>query len=174
MIGRGAEVDSKEVAIEERVLVVATGRPHAVGAGGGRVKGTAREVANRRDIEPVELACWQARQENIQPGDFNFEFAQINSANNLSNYRRCRGAAGDQRAACVKQGSAASNFPRRTGNGDVKEKIMGEDFGYIPPLGHVEIVIYTGELAGAERGVPLVSQAVDAIIVAVIPKRARR
>ena len=83
MIGGGPEGDAKEVAIEERVLVVATGRADAVGANAvsdGRIKGTAREVANRRDIEPVELACWQDRQENVQPGDLNLEFAKPDSA----------------------------------------------------------------------------------------------
>ena len=47
---------AKEGAIEERVVVVATGRAHAVGAAGGRIKRTARAVADRRDIEPVVLA----------------------------------------------------------------------------------------------------------------------
>ena len=48
--------NAKEGAIPERVLVVATGRAHAVGAAGGRIKRTARAVADRRDIEPVVLA----------------------------------------------------------------------------------------------------------------------
>src|SRR5207247_2940984 len=53
LIGGGRKVSAKEVAIEERVLVVATWRAHAVGPAGGHVKGTAREVADRRYIEPV-------------------------------------------------------------------------------------------------------------------------
>ena len=89
LIGRGPEGDTKEVAVEERVLVVAAGRAHAVGAAGVRVKGTAREVADRRDIEPVELACWQDRQGNAQPGDFDLEFGKPEPAPaRRSNYRR--------------------------------------------------------------------------------------
>src|SRR5206468_8687848 len=62
LIGGGRKVCAKEVAIEERVLVVATWRPHAVGSAGGRVKRTARAVANRCHIEPVVAF----RQTNIQ------------------------------------------------------------------------------------------------------------
>src|SRR5206468_10359798 len=62
LIGGGRKVSPKEVAIEERVLVVATWRAHAVGTAGGRVKRTATEVADRRDIEPVD--AW--RQTNVQ------------------------------------------------------------------------------------------------------------
>ena len=163
-----------EVAIEERVLVVATRRAHAVRAAGGRVKGTPREIADRRDIEPVELACWQNRQGNVQTGDFDLEFGKPKRApTGRRNHRRCCHAARHQRAACVKQGGAASNFPRRTGHVGILQ-IIGEGFRYSPPAaGHVEIVIHTGELAGAQGGVPLVRQAVDAIKVAVIPKWAR-
>src|SRR5207249_8657941 len=54
LIGCGRKVSAKEVAIEERVLIVATWRAHAVGTARGRVKRTAPAVAaNRRDIEPV-------------------------------------------------------------------------------------------------------------------------
>src|SRR5206468_3684765 len=49
LIGGGRKVSAKEVAIEERVHVVATWRAHAVGTAGGRVKRTATEVADRRD-----------------------------------------------------------------------------------------------------------------------------
>ena len=178
MIGRGPEGDSEEVAIEERVLVVATGRPDAVHARGGRdgrVKGSAREVADRRDIEPVELACWIGRQVNVQPDDFDLEFGKPEPAPaRRSNYRRCCHAAGHQSPACGKQSGAGSNFPGRPGNVGILQ-IIGEDFRYSPPsASHVEIVIHTGELARAQGGIPLVRQAVDAIKVAVIPKWAAR
>ena len=71
LIGGGRKVSNKEVAIEESVLVVATWRAHAVGAAGGRVKGTAREVADRRDIEPVVAF----RQTNVQSDNFDHVFA---------------------------------------------------------------------------------------------------
>ena len=94
------------------------------------------------------------------------------SAVDKSNYRCCCEVGGDQRAPCVKQRGAASNFPVRSRNVGIL-KIIGEDFGYIPPLaGHIEIVIDTGELKGAEEGILLVSEAADAIIVVVIPKSA--
>src|SRR4029077_9863537 len=66
LIGSRREVNAKVGAIEERVLVVATGRAHAVRAAGRRIKRTARAVADRRDIEPVVLACWQSRQDKVQ------------------------------------------------------------------------------------------------------------
>src|ERR1700676_3382074 len=56
LIGSGREVTAEEGAIEERVLVVATGRAYAVDAAGGRIKRTTLAIADRRDIEPVVLA----------------------------------------------------------------------------------------------------------------------
>ena len=167
--------DAKEVAIEERDPVVATRPAYAVGTAGGPRKRTAREVANRRDIEPVELACRQDGQENVQPGHFDLEFDIPEPATaGRGNDRRCCGAAGDQRAACVKQGGAASNFPGRPGNDSIIQ-IIGEDGGYIPPAaGHDEIVIHTGELARAEGGVLLVRDVGDGTKVAVISNGVRR
>ena len=146
--GSGLPLDVKEVAVQEGIPVVATGRAYAVGAHGFLVKGATREVADRRNIAAVDN----------------------------SNYRCYCRAAGDQRAACVNQCGAASNFPGRASNDEAEiHQIAGEDFGHIPPAtGHVEIVIHTGELAGAELGVPLVREAVEQISVAIIPKWARR
>ena len=175
LIGRVLEGGAKEVTVEERVRVVATGRAHTGGTAGGRVKGKAREVPDRGDIEPVELACRQGRQENVHPRDLDLEFGIPEPAPaGRGNYRRCCHAAGHQGAACVKQGGAISNFPRRADYDGILQ-IVGEDGGYIPPAaGHIKIVIHTGELAGAERGVLLISQAVDEISVAVIPNSVRR
>src|SRR5205814_9307888 len=76
LIGGGRKVSAKEVAIEERVLVVATWRAHAVGPAGGRVKRTAREIADRRDIEPVGAL----RQTNIQPDNLDHVFGKTEPA----------------------------------------------------------------------------------------------
>src|SRR5204863_253042 len=76
LIGGGRKVSAKEVAIEERVLVVATWRAHAVGTAGGRVKRTAREVADHRHIEPV--GAW--RQTNVQSGNFDHIFGKTEPA----------------------------------------------------------------------------------------------
>ena len=96
LFGGGLEVSAKEVASEERVLIVATWRPHAVGTAGGRVKRTAREVANRCDIEPVVAF----RQTNVQPNNLDHVPTKFKTiAPNKSNYRRHCHAAGNQRAA---------------------------------------------------------------------------
>ena len=105
MIGRGPEGDGEEVAIEERVLVVTTRRPYAVDAyavGDRRHKGSAREVADWRHVEPVGFARWWKRQEDVQPGDFDLEFGESEPAPaRRSNYRRGCHPAGHQRPACV-------------------------------------------------------------------------
>ena len=111
MFGGGLEVSAKEVAIEERVHVVATWRAHAVGPAGGRVKRTAREVANRGHIEPVVAF----RQTNVQPGNLDPVFTKTKMAPKKSNYRRHCHAAANQRAA-VAFGHALPNFPGRAGN----------------------------------------------------------
>ena len=121
LIGGGRKVSAKEVAIEERVLVVATWRAHAVGPAGGRVKRTAREAADRRDIEPVR--AW--RQTNVQPGNLDPVFTKTKMAPKKSNYRRHCHAAGNQRAA-VAFGDALPNFPGRAGNVGIRQ-IVGED-----------------------------------------------
>ena len=111
--GGGRKVCAKEVAIEERVLIVATWRPHAVGTAGGRVKRAAPEVADRRHIEPVR--AW--RQTNVQSGNLDHEFGNTEPAPACrSNYRRHCHAAGNQRAA-VAFGDALPNFPGCAGNG---------------------------------------------------------
>lgn len=173
-IGGVYKGDPIEVAIKERVRVVATRRAHTVGAAGGRVIGTSCKVANRRDIKPVELACWQGRQKNVQPGDFDLEFRDLSAAAaSGGNDRRCCGAAGDQGAPGGEQGRAPSNFPSRARNGG-PHQIVREDFGHIPPIaGDVEIVIYTSELPGADGGVPLIRDTVHAIKVAIVPKCGR-
>ena len=170
LIGGGRKVSAKEVAIEERVLVVATWRAHAVGPAGGRVKRTAREVADRRDIEPVVAF----RQTNVQSDNLDHVFTKTKIAPKKSNYRRHCHAPGNQRAA-VAFGHALPNFPGRAGNVGILQ-IVGKDRCHIPSgaAGHVEIVINTGELAFAQRGVALVSKPVDAIKVPVIPKWAGR
>ena len=125
-IGGGREDSPKEGAIKERVLVVATRRAHAVGPTGARIKRTARAVADRRDIEPVKLACWQGRQVNVQSGNLDHVFGKTEPAPaSRSNYRRCCHAAGDQRAA-VPFGDAGANFPGRASYGGVRQ-IVGED-----------------------------------------------
>ena len=165
LIGGGRKVCAKEVAIEERVLIVATWRPHAVGTAGGRVKRTAREVTDRRDIEPV-VAFYQT---NVQPGNLDPVFTKTKMAPKKSNYRRHCHAAGYQRAA-VAFGDALPNFPGRAGNDGILQ-IVREDRCQSPSAaGHVEIVINTGVLAAAQRGVLLVSEPVDAVKVPVIPK----
>ena len=170
LIGGGRKVSPKEVAIEERVQVVATWRAHAVGTARVRIKRTATEVADRRHIQPV--GAW--RQINVQSGNLDHEFLKTEPAPaSISNYRRHCHAAGNQRAA-VAFGDALPNFPGRAGNGGTRQ-IVGEDGCQSPSAaGHVEIVINTGEFAFAQRGVVLVSETVDAIKVPVIPKWAGR
>src|ERR1700730_14015009 len=110
-IASGREVIPKVGAIEERILVVATGAAHAVGSAGCRIKRTARAVADRRDIEPVVLAGGQHWQKNVQTRNLDLECTTIYATLiRLSNYRRVRGAAGDQGAA-VPFGDASADFP---------------------------------------------------------------
>jgi hypothetical protein len=170
LFGGGLEVSAKEVAIEERVLIVATWRAHAVGTAGGRVKRTAREVTDRRDIEPV-VAFYQT---NVQPGNLDPVFTKTKTAPKKSNYRGHCHAAGNQRAA-VAFGHALPNFPCRAGNVGILQ-VVGEDGCHIPfgAAGHVEIIVNTVELAVAQGGVLLVSEPVDAIEIPVIPKWAGR
>src|SRR5207248_7572990 len=148
----------------------ATWRAHAVGSAGGRVKRTAREVADRRHIEPV--GAW--RQIHVQPGNLHHEFGKPEPApSSRSNYRRHCHAARYQRAA-VSFRHALTDFPEGAGYGGIRQ-IVREDRCDIPSgAGHDEIVINTGELAAAQRGVVLVSQPVDAVKVAVIPKEIAR
>src|SRR5437867_13347231 len=78
LIGGRRKVSAKEVAIEERVHVVATWRAHAVDTASGRVIRTATEVADRRDIEPV--GAW--RQTNVQSDNLDHVFTKIQPAPN--------------------------------------------------------------------------------------------
>src|SRR5437867_9898956 len=92
LIGGGRKVSPKEVAIEERVHVVETWRAHAGGPAGGRVRRTAREGADRRDIEPVR--AW--RQTNVQSDNLDHVFGKTEPAPaSRSNYRRHCHAAGN-------------------------------------------------------------------------------
>ena len=115
LIGGGRKVSAKEVAIEERVLVVATWRSHAVDTASGRVKETATEVADRRDIEPVRP--W--RQTNVQSDNLDHVFTITSTAPNNSNYGR-HGHAADNQRATVAFGHALPNFPGRAGNVDIQ------------------------------------------------------
>src|SRR5439155_7142627 len=103
---------------------------------------------------------------NTQPGDLDHEF--VLSVEGKSNYRRVRGAAGDQRAA-VPLGDASADFPIRGDNGLESGQIIGEDGRQMPPLGsgHVEIVVNS---CLGDNGISFVREPVDVIIVAVIPK----
>ena len=122
LLGGGLPGSAKEVAVEERVHVVATWRPHAVGPAGGRVKRTATEVADRRHIE--EVGPW--RQTNVQPRNLDHEFGKPEPAPPCrSNYRRHGHAAGNQRPA-VAFGDPLPNFPGRAGNVGIRQ-IVGED-----------------------------------------------
>ena len=107
---------------------------------------------------------------NAQSGNLNHEFGKTEPAPpGRSNYRRYCRAAGYQRAT-VAFGDPLPNFPSRAGHVGVLQ-IVGEDRCHIPSAaGHDEIVINTGELAAAQRGVVLVSEPVDSVKVPVIPK----
>src|ERR1700675_1590757 len=110
-IGGRSEVSAKVGAIEKCVLVVTTGCAYTVGAAGGRIKRSARAVADRRDVEPV--VAWN--QSDIQPGDVDSVFAKPKAAGYLSNARRVCGAAGNQSAG-VPFGDASVDFPVRCGD----------------------------------------------------------
>src|SRR5205085_1484037 len=154
---RSRKVSAKEVAVEERVHVVATWRAYAVGPAGGRVKRTTGEIADRRHIEPV--SAW--RQTHVQSGNLHHVFDKPEPAPaSRSNYRRHCHAAGNQRAA-VPFGHALTDFPEGAGNIGIRQ-IVREDGCHTPSgTGDDEIVINTGELAAAQRGVVLVSKAVN-------------
>ena len=166
LIGGRRKVCAKEVAIEERVLIVTTRRPNAVGTAGGRVKRTARQIADRRHIE--EVGPW--RQIHVQPINRDHEFGKPKPAPACrSYYRRHCHAAGYQRPT-VAFGDALPNFPRRPGNVGIRQ-VVRKDGCYGPSAaGHVEIVINTAELPTAQRRIVLVREPVDAVKVSVIPK----
>ena len=157
------ENETKVGAVDERVVVVATGQAHAVGTARVRIKRTATAVANRRHIEPV--GAW--RQINAQSRNLDHEFGKAEPAPpSRCHYRRCGRAAGHHRAP-VPFGHSAANFPRRTRNVGIRQ-IVREDRCYMPSgSGHDEVVIDTGL---AHKRVHLVSQTVNAIKVPVIPK----
>ena len=122
LLGGGLPGSAKEVAVEERVQVVATWRPHAVGPLVVESNERPTEVADRRHIE--EVGPW--RQTNVQPRNLDHEFGKPEPAPPCrSNYRRHCHAAGNHRPA-VAFGDALPNFPGRPGNVGIRQ-IVGED-----------------------------------------------
>src|ERR1043166_541304 len=149
--------------MDERVVVVPTGQPNAVGTARVRIKRSATAVAYRRHIEPV--SPW--RQIYAQSRYLNHEFGKAEPAPpSRSYYRRCCHAAGHQRAA-VPFAHSTANFPRRTRNGGVLQIVRKDRCNMPSGTGHDEIVIDTGL---RDQRVLLVSQTVDVIKVTVLPK----
>src|SRR5206468_9212684 len=111
--GGGRKVSAKEVAIEERVLVVATWRAHAVGPAGGLVIPTARAIAVPRDIEPV--VAW--RQTNVQSNNLDHVFGKTEPAPAEMGRASCRGSGSSSRGAASFSGNALRRFRDRAVNG---------------------------------------------------------
>src|SRR5437762_13909627 len=92
LIAGGRKVSAKEVAIEERVLIVATWRAHAVGTARVRVKRAAAAVADNRSEERRV----GRRRSNVKPGNLDNEFLKTEPAPaSISNYRRHCHSAGN-------------------------------------------------------------------------------